>query len=144
MALFAVLAATAGCGAGADYDAVRAAAAQWTLYINQDDAAVCDLMTDGLRRLVTDSDESAAAREACATAATAGLLLADVPPAVDAGDVEVPVWDPSGEAYAEVSRPGGGRFRLSMSHEDGQWLVARLDRKIPSSDWITVGPASSH
>ncbi len=48
----------------------------------------------------------------------------DAYPAADS-EMDVPVWDPSGEAIVEVTDARTGRVeQYSMLYDDGRWLVA--------------------
>ncbi|WP_370617674.1 hypothetical protein [Mumia sp. Pv 4-285] len=120
MALTALI---AGCGAGDPYVAVEAGMRDWLVTAHQRDEAACDHMTDEYRRALSAASTSSSEGTECSRALTTLAPDATVmlPPADAAMDV--PVWDPSGEALVEV-KDGSTVVQFWMQVDGDRWRVA--------------------
>jgi hypothetical protein len=110
-----------GCGDENSYDAAETGLRDWLVAAHEGDEAACGHMTAEYRRLLS------ATTSANASATRCDLVLAAVasdalPPANAAMDV--PAWDPSGEALIEVKSDDSKRARFWMQWDGDRWLVA--------------------
>lgn len=119
-----VLSATAalsGCGQGNDYGAAEASLREWLTAVQDRDATACDLMTADYRQNLA-AGGGGREKGDCQLLMKSGLgALEELPPA-DA-ELDVPAWDPTGEALVEAT-DGGQVTGFWMEYVDGQWLVA--------------------
>ncbi|MGH3115921.1 MAG: hypothetical protein ACRDQ2_02185 [Gaiellales bacterium] len=118
----AAVAGLSGCGQQNSYDAAEDALRDWLTAVRDGDPAACDLMTTGYRREMAAGSSATTCEEAVAE--TAGTDVGAALP--EAGSaMEVPVWDPSGEALVEIDHArSNGAVQFWMKFEDGKWLVA--------------------
>jgi len=113
-----------GCGSEDSYDAAEDGLRDWLAAAAASDPGVCDLEAPGsglhadlLRRHPSLGGPGTSCPE---RAARMGRIR--LPPA-DAA-MEVPAWDPSGEALVEAPTGGGEVRRFWMLYADGRWLVS--------------------
>lgn len=122
----ALLIALAGCGPQYSYQAAEGALRDWLTAANEGDETACDLVTTEYRRelareTITDASE-ATCEERVVELAGSGESPA-LPPADSA--MQVPVWDPSGEALVEVTDATSNSVtKFWMEYENRTWLVA--------------------
>lgn len=113
--------ALAACGQQDSYDATKAALREWLTAVHRGDASACGLMTANFRRELTEGSAATcqARVDELARSSEGGAL-----PGPGAA-MEIPVWDPSGEALVEVTDPGSNRVAgFWMRYGDSDWLVA--------------------
>ena len=110
----AALALVTGCGMDNSAESAESSLGDWLSTVERGDHnAACELLTSKYRRQVANPDCASAMAE----------LAGRLPPAN--GAMDVPAWDPSGEALVEVTDPRDGTVSgFWMQHLDGQWLVA--------------------
>ena len=119
-----VLAATAplsGCGQGDDYEAAEASLREWLTAVQDRDATACDLMTADYRQNLATGGGRGEMDECVRLIESRPGALAGLPPA-DA-ELDVPGWDPTGEALVEAT-DSGQVTGFWMEYVDGRWLVA--------------------
>jgi ketosteroid isomerase-like protein len=125
-AAVAVMALIAGCGEKDSYGAAENALRSWLKAVHRGDAsAACALMTPTYRRDL--AAKAARSRHTSCEAGVTEMAEAAGRAALPRADfaMEVPVWDPSGEALVEVTHPTIHRVaKFWMQFEDGGWLVA--------------------
>lgn len=94
----------------------------WLVAVHQRDAAACDLMTAEYRQTLAPARTGGVAGDCQKVVESATSdALAGLPPGDS--EMDVPAWDPSGEALVEVT--DGDQVRgFWMLYEDGRWLVA--------------------
>lgn len=116
--------ALSGCGLEDSYDAATGGLRDWLATAEAGDPVVCQLEAPGsgfhadlLRRYPALGDPGTSCAERAERMANIGLPPADAA-------MEVPVWDPSGEALVGVSTDTGEVRAFWMLYEDGRWLVA--------------------
>lgn len=111
------------CGAENSYGASEKALRDWLAAIHSGNAAACALETQEMHdELLAVHPELGGPGTGCATRVERMTSL-DLPTA-DA-EMDVPVWDPAGEALIEVKGSGAGGVRkFWMAFQDGRWLVA--------------------
>lgn len=116
--------AVTGCGAEESYDAAEDGLRDWLAAAAASDPSVCDLEAPGsglhadlLRRHPSLGGPGTSCPERAGGMARIGL------PSADAA-MEVPAWDPSGEALVEARTDGGEVRRFWMLYADGRWLVS--------------------
>jgi len=114
------------CGAQNSYEAAEDSLRQWLAAVESGDEHACDLVTrayhDELARenFVVGGDEITCQELVARMAALSG---AEAMPPPDS-DIEVPAWDPSGEALAEVTRSDNDEVEdFWMVYQDGAWRV---------------------
>jgi hypothetical protein len=121
------IAAVTACGKKNSYAAVEDGLREWLAAIEDGDARACDLETNRFHReLLAENADYGGPGTNCAerVAVMADMDGDDTPPAADSA-MNVPVWDPSGEALVEVTDARTGRPRdYWMVYRDGRWLVA--------------------
>ena len=112
-----------GCGSANSYAATEKALQDWLAAIDSGDPAACALETSELHdELLAEHPKLGGRGTGCAERVKRMSSL-DLPPADST--MEVPVWDPTGEALVNVSDSGTGALRkFWMVFEDGRWLVA--------------------
>lgn len=112
-----------GCGSENSYAATEKALQDWLAAIDAGDPAACALETSELHdELLTEHPQLGGRGTSCQERVKRMATL-DLPPADS--PMEVPVWDPTGEALVNVSDSGTGVLRkFWMVFEDGRWLVA--------------------
>ena len=124
----ALLVSLAGCGQQNSYEAAEGALRDWLTAANEGDETACDLMTANYRQELVQSAEHgpvATCEERIAQMASGARL--SLPPADS--DIQIPAWDPSGEAFAEVTDPSSDRVaEFWMQYENNVWLVAGRER----------------
>ncbi len=110
-----------GCGQQDSYEAAESGLREWLEAVHEGDAAACDLMTAKYRREL--AAEVNPGNTACRQAMeSAGPAASDGLPSAQS-EMEVPAWDPSGEALLVVTddeRDVG----FWMQFMEGRWLVA--------------------
>jgi len=116
--------AVTGCGSGDSYDAAEAGLRDWLAAAAASDPGVCDLEAPGsgihadlLRRHPSLGGPGTSCAERAGRMARIGLPPADAA-------MEVPAWDPSGEALVEARTDGGQVRSFWMLYADGRWLVS--------------------
>lgn len=112
-----------GCGDKSSYDAAKTGLRDWLVAANAGDEAACDHMTPEYRRLLSAATSVNSPRTGCGAvlAAVASDEMAALPSASAA--MNVPAWDPSGEALIEV-KGDSKRVRFWMQWDGDRWLVA--------------------
>ena len=112
-----------GCESENPYAATEKALQDWLAAIHAGDPAACALETSALHdELLAEHPQLGGRGTGCAERVKRMDTL-DLPPADS--PMEVPVWDPSGEALVSVDDSGTGTLRkFWMVFEDGRWLVA--------------------
>lgn len=112
-----------GCGSEDSYAATEEALRDWLKAIEYGDPTACALETSAYHdQLLTKHAELGGPGTGCAERVKQMSRLGL--PAADA-EMDVPVWDPGGEALVEVSDAGTGVVRkFWMVFEDDRWLVA--------------------
>lgn len=116
--------ALSGCRSEDSYDAAKGGLRDWLATAEAGDPGVCQLEAPGsgfhaelLRRYPALGDPGTSCAERAERMASIGLPPADAA-------MEVPVWDPSGEALVEATTGAGEARAFWMLYEDGRWLVA--------------------
>lgn len=122
----AAVAVLGACGAQSSYDAAEDSLREWLTAVESGDEHACDLVTrayhDELARksFAVGGDEITCQELVARMAALSG---AEALPPPDS-DIEVSVWDPSGEALAEVTRSDNDVVEdFWMVYDDGAWRV---------------------
>ena len=112
-----------GCGSESSYAATEDALQDWLAAIHSGEPAACALETSELHEeLLAEHPQLGGRGTGCAERVKRMGAL-DLPPADST--MEVPVWDPTGEALVNVSDSGTGPlWKFWMVFEDGRWLVA--------------------
>ncbi|MBW9210524.1 hypothetical protein KV100_12755 [Mumia sp. zg.B21] len=120
--MFALAVLMSGCG-GDPYVAVEAGFRDWLVAVHQRDEAACGHMTDDYRRELAAASTSNPQAADCgrALAALASNAATALPPAE--AEVDIPVWDPSGEALVQAKN-GSRVLGFWMQEQDGRWLVS--------------------
>lgn len=116
----------AGCGQQNSYAAVEGALRDWLAAASEGEQVACDLVSTEYRRELAREASTTASEATCAKRIAEMADSGDSPvlPPADS-EMQVPVWDPSGEALVEVSDATSGRVsKFWMRYEDGVWLVA--------------------
>ncbi len=112
-----------GCGSNSSYAATEQALRDWLDAVESADPSACALETPEYQdELLTEHLELGGPGTGCAEriGRMSGL---DLPPA--RSKMDVPVWDPAGEALVEVTDPETGAVRkFWMVYEGDRWLVA--------------------
>jgi hypothetical protein len=124
----ALLVTLAGCGEQNSYEAAEDALRDWLAAANEGDGTACDLMTPEYRQeLVKEGARGTGGTCEQRIAHIASQAHPAFPPADS--DIEIPVWDRSGEALAEVADPGSDRVaEFWMQYENNRWVVAGRQR----------------
>ena len=116
-----------GACAGQDsYEAAKGSLRDWLAAVESGDEHACDLETPGYHdelareNLAVDGDQITCRALVVRLAAMSG---AEALPPSDS-DIDVPAWDPSGEALVEVTRSDTDEVEdFWMVYEDGSWRV---------------------
>ena len=113
-----------GCGSENSEDAAQDGLRDWLTAARAGDSGVCELEDPESRfnaELLVRYPALGGPDTTCAErAARMGQVGLPSPGAA----MEVPVWDPSGEALVEVATDEGALRRFWMVYDDGRWLVA--------------------
>lgn len=114
------------CGAQDSYEAAEDSLREWLAAVESGDEHACDLETRKYQdELATENfavggDEITCQERVRRMAARSGAEA--MPPSDSA--IEIPAWDPSGEALLEVTRSDTDEVEdFWMVYEDGAWLV---------------------
>jgi hypothetical protein len=113
-----------GCGAKNSYGAVEDGLRDWLTAVEAGDPAACDheaARFDFHEDLLERHPELGGPGTTCAKRVERMSVL-DLP-SPDA-PIDIPVWDPSGEALVEVTGSRGDLHKFWMIYDDGQWLVS--------------------
>lgn len=113
-----------GCGDENSYDAAETGLRDWLVAAHEGDEAACGHMTAGYRCLLSAATAADSPATECdlVLAAVASAAIPALPPANAA--MNVPAWDPSGEALIEVKGHDSMRARFWMQWDGDRWLVA--------------------
>jgi hypothetical protein len=134
-----------GCGSESSYAATEKALQDWLAAIDSGDPAACALETSELHDELLAEHPKLGGRGTDCAERVKRMGTIDLPPADST--MEVPVWDPAGEALVSVSDSATGALRrFWMVFEDGRWLVAGEADQLPGpiSSWPVPGaPARS-
>lgn len=122
----AAVAVLGACGARNSYEAAEDSLREWLTAVETGDEHACDLETSAYQdELARENMAVGAAEITCRDLVVrmASLSGAEAMPPSDS-DIEVPVWDPSGEALVEVTRSDTEEVEdFWMVYEDGAWRV---------------------
>jgi hypothetical protein len=109
------------CGDGNSYEAAESGLRAWITAVRGGDGTACDLMTAEYRREFTSENGGDDTNCERVIESRPADVLKRLPP--DDVQMEIPVWDPSGEAQVETT--DGQRVKsFWMQYQDGRWLVA--------------------
>ena len=116
----------AGCAFGNSSDGAERGLRGWLEALERRDLdTACELLTDEYRQQLGSSDGEPTPNASECSAAMAGLIEKTDAVAPGDAEIDVPVWDPSGEALVEAKDPSDGAVsKYWMQYEDGKWLVA--------------------
>jgi hypothetical protein len=123
--VIACLSGLTACGQKNSYEAAEGALRDWLAAVEDGDARACELETAGYHeKLVGENPDLRGQDPSCEDRVKRMAAMEAAHPAADS-EMDVPVWDPSGEAWVEVTDSRTGEVRdYSMVFEDGRWLVA--------------------
>ncbi len=126
------MAVVAACGEKNSYDAAEDALRDWLAAVEAGDEAACDLETSEYHEELVTENTDYDAQEITCEERVARMAALDDPFPASSSEMDVPVWDPSGEAIVEVTDARAGEVEVfSMIFENGGWLVSGDQ---PSSD----------
>ncbi|GAA4378517.1 hypothetical protein [Nocardioides caricicola] len=116
------------CGDESSYDAAKTGLRVWLAAAHKGDEEACGHMTAEYRRLLSAATSADALATECdlVLAAVASDAMPALPPANAA--MNVPAWDPSGEALIEVTSDDSKRARFWMQWDGDRWLVAGREK----------------